>query len=107
MARPAPPPPGFQAPNPPAGIPVHFLTTPKTAGKVELTCTNSAGKRVGLYLGKEAPGLDWCVFDVKEPGEYTVTLKSGDMTQTRKVTVKQIDAGKVDKKLLAKDFGSP
>ena len=39
----------------------------------------------GLYLGKDAPGLDSVVFEVKEPGEYTITLKAGDVTQTRKV----------------------
>jgi photosystem II stability/assembly factor-like uncharacterized protein len=89
MKRPAPPPPGFRALNPPAGIPVHFLTTAKTAGKVEVTCTNASGKRVGLYLGKETAGLDGCVFDVTEAGEYTITLKSGDLSQTKKVTVKE------------------
>ena len=91
-----PPPPGFKAPNPPVGIPVHFMTTPKTAGKVEVTCANAAGKRVGLYLGKETPGLDKCVFDIKEPGEYTITLKAGDVTQTKKVTVKELEMEKAE-----------
>ena len=94
--RPLPPPPGFRAPNPPAGIPVHFLTTAKTAGKVEVTCTTAGGKRVGLYLGKETPGLDSCVFDIAEAGEYTITLKAGDVTQTKKVTVKELEAEKAE-----------
>lgn len=90
------PPPGFKAANPPVGIPVHFLTTAKTAGKVEVTCTNAGGKRVGLYLGKETPGLDSCVFDVAEAGEYTITLKAGDVTQTKKVTVKELEMEKLE-----------
>jgi hypothetical protein len=90
------PPAGFKAPNPPMGIPVHFLTTPKSVGKVEVTCTSAAGKRVGLYLGKDTPGLDWCVFDVKEAGEYTITLKSGDVMQSKKVTVKELEMEKAE-----------
>jgi photosystem II stability/assembly factor-like uncharacterized protein len=93
--RPFPAPPGFKAPNPPVGIPVQFLTTAKTAGKAEVICTNASGKRVGLYLGKEAAGLDGCVFDIKEAGEYTITLKAGDVTQTKKVTVKELEVEKV------------
>jgi photosystem II stability/assembly factor-like uncharacterized protein len=96
IPRPTPAPAGFKAPNPPPGIPVHFLTTSRTAGKVEVTCTDTSGKRVGLYLGKDTPGLDSCVFDVKEPGDYTITLKSGDLTQTKKVTVKELEVGKVE-----------
>ncbi len=96
VVRPMAPPPGFKAPNPPMGIPVHFYTTSKTAGKTEVTCTDSKGKRVGLYLGRGTPGLDRCVFDVKEPGEYTITLKAGDVTQTQKVTVKELEAEKSD-----------
>ncbi|MFM8270749.1 MAG: WD40/YVTN/BNR-like repeat-containing protein, partial [Gemmata sp.] len=88
--RPAAPPTGFKAPNPSAGIPVHFLTTAKTAGKTEVVCTDASGKRVGLYLGRDMPGLDRCTFDVKGPGEYTVTLTSGGVTQTEKVTVKEV-----------------
>jgi photosystem II stability/assembly factor-like uncharacterized protein len=94
LKRPAAPTPGFKAPNPPLGIPVHFLTTSKTVGKLELTCTNAAGKRVGQYLGKDTPGLDSCVFDVKEAGEYTITLKAGDTIQTKKVTVKELEMEK-------------
>lgn len=78
----------YVAPNPPSGIAVSFLTTAKSAGKVEVTCATAAGKRVGLYLGADTPGLDSCAFDVAEPGVYTVTLKSGDVTQSKKVTVK-------------------
>lgn len=96
IKRPVPPPSGFQAPNPPVGIPVYFLTTSKSASKVEVTCTNAAGKRVGVYLGKDTPGLDSCVFDVKEPGDYTITLKSGDRPQTKKVTVKEWEVGKAE-----------
>jgi photosystem II stability/assembly factor-like uncharacterized protein len=89
-------PPGFKAPNPPVGIPVHFLTTARSAGKVEVTCTNAAGKRVGLYLGKDSPGLDGCVFDVKEAGDYIITLKAGDVKQSKKVTVKALEADKAE-----------
>jgi photosystem II stability/assembly factor-like uncharacterized protein len=86
--REAPAPAGFKAANPQPGIAVHFLTTAATAGKVELTCADASGKRIGLYLGGEKPGLDWCVFEAKEPGEYTVTLKAGGQTLTKKATVK-------------------
>jgi photosystem II stability/assembly factor-like uncharacterized protein len=82
------PPAGFKAPNPPAGIAVHFLTTATTAGKAELTCTDAKGKRVGLYLAKEKAGLDSCVFDVTTPGEYTITQKAGGESQSKKATVK-------------------
>ncbi len=94
VPRPMPPPPGFKAPNPPVGVPVHFLTTAKTAGKVEVTCTDAKGKRVGLYLGRDTPGLDACVFDVKEPGEYAITLKAGDVIQSHKVSVKEVEPEK-------------
>jgi hypothetical protein len=90
------PPPGFKVPNPPVGIPVHFMTTAKTVGKVEVTCTNASGKRVGLYLGKENAGLDSCVFDIKEAGESTITLKAGDVTQSKKVTVKELATEKME-----------
>ena len=33
-------------------------------------------QRVGRYLGKETAGLDSCVFDIKEAGEYTITLEA-------------------------------
>jgi photosystem II stability/assembly factor-like uncharacterized protein len=96
VKRAAPPPQGFTAPNPPVGITVHFLTTPKTVGKCELTCANASGKRVGLYLGKDTPGLDGCVFDVTNPGEYTITLKTGDTMQVKKASVKELEWGKGD-----------
>jgi len=80
--------PGFKAPNPPNGVPVSFLNSAKTVGKVELTCQNAEGKRAGRYLGNDAPGLDGTVFEVTEAGEYTITLKVGDEKQTKKVTVK-------------------
>ena len=35
------------------------------------------------------------MFDIKEPGEYTITLKAGDVTQTKKLTVKEPEAEKV------------
>lgn len=82
------PPPGFKAPNPLAGIAVHFLTTLATAGKAELTCSDAKGKRVGLYLAKDKAGLDSCVFDVTTPGEYTITLKANGVSQSKKATVK-------------------
>ena len=90
VPRAVPPPPGYRAANPPVGIPVTFRTTLKTAGKAEVTCRDAKGKRVGLYLGKETAGLDSCVFDIKEAGEYTITLKAGDVTQSKKVTVKEL-----------------
>jgi hypothetical protein len=77
----------FAAPNPPAGITAHFLTSAKVAGKAAVTCKDPSGKETGIYLGKDSPGLDSVVFDVKEPGEYTITLKAGDVVQTRKVAV--------------------
>lgn len=75
--------------NPPPGIPVHFLTTAKIVGKVAVTCKDAGGNQTGLYLGKDSPGLDSVVFDVKGSGEYTITLKAGDVTQTKKVVVKR------------------
>jgi photosystem II stability/assembly factor-like uncharacterized protein len=96
VKRPFPPPAGFKAPNPTVGIPVHFLTTAKTAGKVEVNCTNASGTRVGLYLGKDAAGLDGCVFDIKDAGEYTITLKAGEIVQTKKVTVRELETEKVE-----------
>jgi photosystem II stability/assembly factor-like uncharacterized protein len=82
------PPVGWKGANPPAGIAVHFLTTAKIVGKVELVCTDAANQRIGVYLGKDTPGLDSRVFEVKEPGTYTVTLTAGDVKQTKKVVVK-------------------
>jgi hypothetical protein len=86
----------FTAPNPPAGITVHFLTAPRVAGKVAVTCKDPTGKQTGLYLGKDAPGLDSVVFDVKEPGEYTISLKAGEVVQTKKVKVAMETAAKVE-----------
>jgi hypothetical protein len=86
----------FSAPNPPAGITVHFFTTRETAGKVAVTCKDPAGKQTGLYLGKDAPGLDTVVFEVKEPGEYTITLKAGEVNQMRKVRVVMEAPSKVE-----------
>jgi hypothetical protein len=96
-AKAAPIPKGaFVAANPPVGIVVHFLTNPKVAGKVAVTCKDPAGKQTGIYLGKDAPGLDSVVFNVKEPGEYTIALKAGEVTQTRKVMVKREGELKAD-----------
>ena len=86
----------FIAPNPPAGTTVHFLTRARTAGKVAVTCKDPTGKQTGLYLGKDAPGLDSVVFDVREPGEYTITLKAGEVVQTKKVKVAMEPAAKVE-----------
>ena len=86
----------FTAPNPPAGITVHFLAAPRVAGKVAVTCKDPTGRQTGLYLGKDAPGLDSVVFDVKEPGEYTVSLKAGEVVQTKKVKVAMETAAKVE-----------
>ena len=94
--RGTPAPPGYKAANPPAGIAVHFLTTAQTAGKLELTCANAAGRRVGLYLGRATPGLDSCVFDVQEPGEYTITLKAGEVMQSKRATVKELELEKAE-----------
>ena len=62
-----------------------------------MTCKDMSGRETGLYLGKDTPGLDSVVFDAKEPGEYTITLKAGDVVQTRKVMVKM--AVEVDRKV--------
>jgi hypothetical protein len=86
----------FAAPNPPAGITVHFLTSAKVAGKVAVTCKDPTGKQTGLYLGKDASGLDSVVFDVKEPGEYTISLKGGEVVQTKKVKVAEEPGPKVE-----------
>jgi photosystem II stability/assembly factor-like uncharacterized protein len=86
----------FTAPNPPQGITVHFLTTASVASKVAVTCKDPTGKQTGIYLGKGAPGLDSVVFEVKEPGEYTIDFNAGEVTQTRKVMVKREGGAKAD-----------
>jgi photosystem II stability/assembly factor-like uncharacterized protein len=79
----------FKAPNPPAGIVVHFLVSDRAVGKVAVTCQDPAGKQTGIHLGKESPGLDSVTFEAREPGEYTLTLKAGEVMQTQRVAVKR------------------
>jgi photosystem II stability/assembly factor-like uncharacterized protein len=86
----------FVAPNPPTGITVHFLASAKAVGKVAVTCKDPTGRQTGIYLGKDAPGLDSVVFDVKEAGEYTITLKAGEVLQTKKVKVAAESTAKVE-----------
>ncbi|MDB5311456.1 MAG: glycosyl hydrolase, repeat [Gemmataceae bacterium] len=81
---------GYVAKNPPAGLPVYFLTTDKSAGDVLVSCKTAEGKAVGVYKGSGKAGLDWCTFDVRGPGEYSVTLQAckNTIVQTKKTTVK-------------------
>ena len=82
------PPKGYVASNPPPGLSVYFLTNAKPAGDVRVTCIDAEGKAVGVYKGPGKSGLDWCAFDVKEVGEYTIALKSGEFVQTKKAIMK-------------------
>ena len=80
---------GYTAANPPPGLAVSFLTTEKTAAEIELTCKTADGKEVGVYKGSGKPGLDSVTFDLKDPGEYTITLKAGkQIVQSKKGLVR-------------------
>jgi len=81
----------FAAPNPPSGLRVQFLTTAEVIGKIAVSCKDPTGNPIGLYLGRDVPGLDSVVFDVKGPGTYTILFKAGDVTQTKQVTVRRAD----------------
>jgi photosystem II stability/assembly factor-like uncharacterized protein len=84
------PPGGYTAPNPPPGICACFLTTEKGVENAELTCRTKDSREVGVVKGSGRAGLDSVIFDVTEPGEYTITLKAanGTITQTRTVMVR-------------------
>ena len=82
---------GFAARNPPRAIFVHYLLGPK-GGAPEFKLLDPEGRLVlsgsGPVAGKPTPGLRRLEVEVKEPGEYTITLRVGDYTETKKVLVK-------------------
>jgi photosystem II stability/assembly factor-like uncharacterized protein len=88
--RGAEPPKGYVAPNPPAGLVVHYLLGPK--GEPPLVELRAADGRVVGFAGvsgKPRAGLRRAFLEVETPGEYTVTLRLGDrVVATKKVTVK-------------------
>jgi photosystem II stability/assembly factor-like uncharacterized protein len=96
VPRAMPAPPGFVAANPPKGLTIQLWTTEKAAGKAEVICTDAKGNRVGTFQAPATPGLHTHTFAVTEPGDYTITLKFGDITKTEKATAKSLDMGKLE-----------
>jgi len=83
------PEPGYIAKNPAPGLTVRFLTTEKSAKDVVVTCTSADGVEIGRYTGSGTAGLDGVTFEVKKPGEYTISLAVGKTTlQTKKGLVR-------------------
>jgi photosystem II stability/assembly factor-like uncharacterized protein len=81
---------GFAAVNPAAGITACFLTTARSAKHVSICCTSPGGEVIGLHKSCGKPALETCSFDVKEPGEYVISLKAGDTVVVAKKAVVKI-----------------
>jgi hypothetical protein len=94
--REQPSPKGFTAPNPPA-MTVYYLVGAKAPDAVEITVSRAGAERpvVRVVVRRPAPGLGQVELDPR-PGEYTISLKAGNMTQTRKVTVTGEPGAKAD-----------
>jgi photosystem II stability/assembly factor-like uncharacterized protein len=94
--RPQAGPKGFVAPNPPA-VTVHYLIGAKAPDAVEITAApaGAKGRGLGVVMQRPGPGLGQVAIDLR-PGEYTITLKAGDVTQTKKVTVTGEPEGKAE-----------
>lgn len=81
------PPAGFKAPNPPARPAVSFLVGPKGADKVTVSYKGADGDVTSEFTDLK-PGLHTRELGALPAGEYTVTLKAGEVTQTKKLVVK-------------------
>jgi hypothetical protein len=76
---------------------VAYFHLGKPAAEVVIAVSDAAGKELFEVKGGSYPvGLHARPLDLTEPGEYTVTLKVGGATQTRKLTVKGEPAAKGD-----------
>ena len=94
--RKTPSPKGFAAPNPRPGAVAYFLVG-KPAEEVTISVTAPSGKPAfDVKGGPYKPGLHSRRLDLTEPGEYTVTLTVGDVTQTKRVTIGGEPAAKGD-----------
>ncbi|HEY1190133.1 MAG TPA: hypothetical protein VGE74_20980 [Gemmata sp.] len=85
--RALPPPAGFKAPNPPARPVVSFLVGPKGAEKVTFTY-KGADQEVTNELADLKPGIHTLKLNPLPPGEHTITMKAGGVTQVKTLTVK-------------------
>lgn len=86
----------YRAPNPPVGAVVHYYLRSPAPGPVSLTVTDASGKTVASLSGPHQAGLQRVLWDLKgtgqngelvNPGEYSVTLKVGEQTLTKRVRV--------------------
>src|SRR5262249_5000939 len=74
----------FVAPNPRVGT-VAYFHLGKPAAEVVIAVSDASGKELFEVRGGAYPGgLHARPLDLTEPGEYTVTLKAGGATQTKK-----------------------
>jgi photosystem II stability/assembly factor-like uncharacterized protein len=91
----------YKAPNPPFGAVISFYLKTPLAQPVSVAVTDASGKAIANLTGAKTAGLHQVVWDLRpagekaklvEPGEYTVTLKAGSRTLTRKVLVEKPQA---------------
>ena len=88
----------YTAPNPPFGATIYYQLKKAVATAPTLTITNRDKKEIAKLTGSKEAGLHHVLWDLRgseedprlvEPGEYTLTLKVGEQTLTRKLTVEK------------------
>jgi len=88
----------FFAENPPFGAMMYYHLTKPAAAEPTVTITNAEKHVVFKMNGPKEAGLHRLRWNLRgleedpplvEPGEYTVTLKVGEQTLTKKLTVEK------------------
>ena len=91
-----------QAANPAYGATIIYHLKTETSAPPDIVISTVTGEKVIEIKGGKAAGLNRLVWNLKppgdkpeevQPGEYTVTLKVGDRTLSRTLTVRSPVAG--------------
>src|SRR6185503_4384434 len=101
----------FKGDNPPSGLLVSWYNRQYTGEEVSIKITDAAGRTVRTLSAASAPGINRTVWDlapdkdplwdfptasgqprVVAPGEYTISVSSGNRTETQKVQITADDS---------------
>src|SRR5262249_35918055 len=92
----------YRAANPPFGAGITYHLKSALEQPAQVTISDAKGEKVIEMKGGKDAGLNRLTWNLKpageggemvKPGEYTVTVKVGDRTLTKKLTVEAAEQG--------------